>query len=357
MRIVYLPPIPFSGLKQRPQYIAEELAREHDVIYVDPTISVMKFLMKGGDRPGGYFYQAGDRLKVIRLNGIFSAHRSMEAVWGLLRLPEKVQLKKYLKKADMVWVGYCPWYGLIRGFSGIVVYDKMDDDQGITQNLLMRKLITKMEPALIKQASHIFVTAQQFQEEISAMGKHSVLLPNAVNKPEFEVVPNIRQKNEGRIFGYVGMISHWFDMKAVSAILDADPRNQVILVGPSEISLPMHERLIWTGHVPKEEVAGWIASFDVCLYPFKRTSFLDSIDPVKIYEYLAMNKPVLAVRSRETEKFGGLLNLYSDYDELGGIVTEIPAKPFDTEDARKKYVVCNSWEERLKIVNRELMRV
>ena len=54
MKILYFSPIEYQGLKQRPQYIAEGLARQHEVTYVDPTVSMMKFLLKGGEKRGGY---------------------------------------------------------------------------------------------------------------------------------------------------------------------------------------------------------------------------------------------------------------------------------------------------------------
>lgn len=354
MRIVYLPPIPYNGLKQRPQYIAEGLAQECDVIYVDPTASIMKYLFKNGEGPCGYTYQAQEHLKVVRLNGAFSAHRSFEAVSEVFRIPEKIQLDKLLKNADLVWVGYCPWYGLIKDFTGVVVYDKMDDDLSITQNVLMKKLIAKVEPALIQRADHIFVSAKQFEEGITAKGKHPVLLPNAVNAPEFDRTPEAQTESSERIFGYVGMISHWFDMKAVITILEADTQNRVVLVGPSEITLPKHERLTWTGQVPKADVARWIASFDVCLYPFKRTPFLDTIDPVKIYEYLAMNKPVLAAQSRETEKFGELLQLFGSVDELRKLTSKKLRVPFNSEENWQSFICENCWDERMTTVRKEI---
>ena len=87
MKILFFAPIAYRDLKQRPQYLAEGLAREHEVIYVDPTVSAMKYLLKGGERPGGYLYPAGKNLTVLRLNGALSAHRSLEVFgnWIALR--------------------------------------------------------------------------------------------------------------------------------------------------------------------------------------------------------------------------------------------------------------------------------
>lgn len=46
MRIVYFAPIAYAELKQRSQYIAEYLAKEHQVVYVEPTWHVeMRLLL------------------------------------------------------------------------------------------------------------------------------------------------------------------------------------------------------------------------------------------------------------------------------------------------------------------------
>ena len=50
--------------------------------------------------------------------------------------------------------------------------------------------------------------------------------------------------------------------------------------------------------------------------PIQKGPILDTINPVKIYEYLAVNKPVIAVRSRETEKFKDIILLYDNLREL-----------------------------------------
>ena len=44
MKILYFAPISYGDIKQRPQHIAEELAKEHEVWYVDSTITGMRCL-------------------------------------------------------------------------------------------------------------------------------------------------------------------------------------------------------------------------------------------------------------------------------------------------------------------------
>ncbi len=354
MKILYFPPISFNDLKQRPQYLAEELSKKHDILYVDPTVSIMKFLLRGGEKPFGYRYRVNDHLEVLRMNGMLSLHRCMESVWKGISLWERFQIHKLIKNIDAVWVGYCPWFNLISNFNGIVIYDKMDDDIQITQNSMLKKLILEVEPKLIRRADHVFVSAQVFKDRIEKSGKKAVLVPNAVEIQHKKGIPAKKWAAHYRIYGYVGMVSHWFDMDAIKEILNIDQNNYVVLVGPTEIPQFEHERLEYVGRVPKDEVGNWIASFDVCLYPFKKNTFLDTINPVKIYEYLAQNKPILAVRSKETEKIHANIALYENFEQLRILLISNLKLPFYSEEEANSFRVGNNWKYRAKQILEEI---
>ena len=357
MKILYLPPIAYGDLKQRPQYLAEELARYHQVLYLDPTVSLMKFLLKGGGVPRGYHYQVNENLEVRRLSGILSAHRSFDALWRGFCIPERFQLSQYLRGADAVWIGYAPWYDLIPAFRGIVIYDKMDENAEITQNPLLRRLIERTERELVARADHLFVTAHLFYDCFRLAGLHPVLVPNAVERQQAlrSYHSEYRRMSDSITFGYVGMISNWFDLDAVQTILDANPRNRVVLVGPSEIDLPHHDRLKIVGRVSKEQVGAWIEEFDVCLYPFRKMPLLDTINPVKLYEYLAANKPVLAVNSRELEKFKYCIFCYDTPAQLRALATQNRwTPPFADENTRREFINRNDWKSGGNIILEEL---
>lgn len=95
MRILYFAPIYFDDMKQRPQQIAECLARKHEVFYVEPTISLMRQLLKGGRSfLGGTVYR-GSGLVRMRLNGILTLHKSLEILdlFGINSLSEYIDRK------------------------------------------------------------------------------------------------------------------------------------------------------------------------------------------------------------------------------------------------------------------------
>lgn len=352
MRILYFAPISYDGLKQRPQYIAEGLAREHDVTYIEPTVSMMKYVLKGGEKPSGRSYEIHERLRVLRMDGRFSLHRSMDALGSWVSFSERIQLKKIVKNADLIWIGYEPWFSFFRKFSGKIVYDQMDDNVGLTPNPLMRKLVASTRTSLLARADVLFVTAKLFYDEAAAQGLSPIHVPNAVDivQPMSSRQTRAPKEDGTRVFGYVGMLSHWFDLEAVQTILDAAPENRVVLVGPEELERIEDPRVRYIGAVPKDQVGDWIDSFDVCLYTFRLSPLVDTINPVKIYEYLAQNKPVIAVDSRETEMFGSRLLRYRTQDELRAIAAVDRKPPFATEEERMRFIAENSWDERVKLV-------
>jgi glycosyltransferase involved in cell wall biosynthesis len=48
------------------------------------------------------------------------------------------------------------------------------------------------------------------------------------------------------------------------------------------------------GPVTQESVPDFIASFDVCLAPFRPGAVRRAVNPLKVYEYLALGRPVVA---------------------------------------------------------------
>jgi glycosyltransferase involved in cell wall biosynthesis len=54
------------------------------------------------------------------------------------------------------------------------------------------------------------------------------------------------------------------------------------------------DRLILTGRVPYQRIPGLLAAADVCLLPFNTVPATEHIVPIKLYEYMASGRPVVA---------------------------------------------------------------
>ena len=364
MNIVYFSPIPYDFLMQRPQYLAAELSKLHKVTYIEPTISPIRWALKGGESPLTKSRQIKENLNVVRLNGVLTAPHTLNAFdFGLNLQWELGQLRNMFPSIDMVWIGYPGWWPLVSRLKyKRLVYDRMDNCSLMVSNKMLSKQLYKNDIEVMTNADCVFASAKSLFDESSAINKHTYLIPNAVAEDfarnVVSAVTNRQQhmnlENDSahgcrkKVFGYVGMIDSWFDIDAVAAIVESCKEHEIVLVGPNNILKLKHPQVKYVGRVPKSELPALICVFDVCLYPFKQNKLLDTINPVKIYEYLALNKPVLAVESKETRTFGDLVVRYNSYDKLTQLSIQQFLPPFASDETRNEFVADNKWSKRGK---------
>ncbi len=221
----------------------------------------------------------------------------------------------------------------------------MDDNAALQRNKTLRQLTQIAEEQLERDAAVCLVSSRAL---ITPHMRKVQYIPNAFDCSTAPLpVPTLKANPEEIIFGYVGTVDFWFDFAAIDVILQADKRHKVVIIGNN--NMPQCEGVTYINRVPKGEVYGYMQQFNYCLYPFLKNKLLDTIDPVKIYEYLAFNKPTIAVRSLETERFAPLLSLYDDAASLHTLLAALPSPPpFGSEVERQVFIERNSWRERMR---------
>ena len=112
---------------------------------------------------------------------------------------------------------------------------------------------------------------------------------------------------------YVGSFKRWHGLETlVRAAVHALPEpHRTVLVGDGPLRpaieaevrrLGLAECFVFTGAVTYQEVPRWIAASDFCVAPFMpelhpRSQQGFVLDPLKVFEYLAMGKPTITVDS------------------------------------------------------------
>lgn len=355
MKILYFAPIYYTDMKQRPQQIAERLSYYHQVYYIEPTISSIRKLLKGGDRKcRGERKRINKNMVVIRLNGYFTFHKSMEMFdfLGINNWSETIQLRKVISCCDLIWVGYSGWYTVVRHIKNKpIIFDKMDEEDLLANSRFLKKTLYNDKIGMVKIADVFIATCEKFYQDLKKYGKPVYLIPNAVSE-SMEMLPRKKQKiNPNIVVGYVGTIGKWFDMRVIDELLKLDNKLQIILVGKNYLPENKNSRVKYLGVKENVELPSIINEFDICLYNFKPSELLDTINPVKIYEYLSINKPVLAIKSVETMKLSKYLLIYESIDDIKNFSLKDINPPFDDEFDRKKFVNENSWNARVKKIN------
>jgi glycosyltransferase involved in cell wall biosynthesis len=112
------------------------------------------------------------------------------------------------------------------------------------------------------------------------------------------------KKNDILLF-FMGWIYDFSGMKEVAESLSSTDNENIklMIVGEGDLykllskmksENNLNKKLILTGKIPFEEVPKHIASADICLLPAYKNEIMMNIVPIKIYEYMAMGKPVIA---------------------------------------------------------------
>ncbi len=92
----------------------------------------------------------------------------------------------------------------------------------------------------------------------------------------------------------LGTLYEWFDFNLIRRVAPAHPAKRIVLVGPvaravrkeanALLALP---NVTTTGRVSQPGADEWLAQASICLVPFVWNPLTRSINPNKLYEYLA----------------------------------------------------------------------
>ena len=117
---------------------------------------------------------------------------------------------------------------------------------------------------------------------------------------------------------YIGQLhgAQYIDLfiKAANAVLHKNPGVTFMIVGEGFMEkylreltdeLGIKDSVIFTGPVPHYIIPEYIAAADICVAPFKKTKVTRCKSPLKIVEYMAMAKPIVASNVGEVRKMLG----------------------------------------------------
>jgi teichuronic acid biosynthesis glycosyltransferase TuaH len=98
------------------------------------------------------------------------------------------------------------------------------------------------------------------------------------------------------------------DHAIIRTIATENPQWNIVLVGPEDDAFKqsdLHQiaNVHFTGSRPFSELAAYVKAFDVCINPQFNNTITQGNYPLKIDEYLAMGKPVVATRTTAMQLF------------------------------------------------------
>jgi glycosyltransferase involved in cell wall biosynthesis len=199
----------------------------------------------------------------------------------------------------------------LRRSGGVAVYDLLDDwDTALGAGWYT----TATEKEVIKNSQVLVATEASLAERLKNLSQRPVaLLPNAVNSLMFDphkpypCPPDFPAAEWSLI--YIGALwGEWFDWALLTALARHYSRAAVVVVGDYRGQCPEPPpNLHFLGLKPQRSLPAYLSHASVAIIPWVVSPITQATSPLKVYEYLAMGKPVVAPDLRPLQNLPGVL--------------------------------------------------
>ena len=234
-------------------------------------------------------------------------------------------------------------FGLLNAFVGIrlarragipFLYYLIDELHRLVPQRAFRGLARLVEQSNVRGASAVLSINQALRDyalEMGASPERANVLPAGVDLAQYSSAQDgsaVRKRHglepEDLVLFFMGWVYPFSGLREVAESLAAgvgrEVRAKLLVVGKGEswdglarltTERGLEDRIKMIGFRPYTEMPSYLSAADVCLLPAYNTATMRNIVPIKMYEYLAAGKPVIATR---------LPGLVKEFGEGNGVV-------------------------------------
>lgn len=223
---------------------------------------------------------------------------------------------------------------VFKKFGYKIIYDMVDEVSEFKES---PSYFSEGEGYLLKNADLVLTTAKTLFERAKKFNRNVLMVPNGV---EYEHFVSAREPKErppdmpkpGRpVIGYYGAIWNWFDISLLEYLARKRPKYNFVLIGtlyePHRRRIKHLRNVYYLGEKPYSVLPSYLAHFDVATVMFRKSKLTKSVNPVKVFEYLAGGKPVVSTVIPEIVGFPGVRVAATREKFLSAIDTSLREKP------------------------------
>ena len=313
------------------QQVMLRLTPRNRVIYFEPFHPPLAWLkrsnshLKDRHREGQpQLRQIKENLWIYRPESAYlpgNMRSSFAAKWNArLYKAEIARLLKQLGGSKKCWL----WAFFAQSLSVLelefehIIYDCVDDWPSFFPQKAERQFVTHVDEALCRSAELVFVGSQPLYQKKVGFNPQTFVVNHAADIEHFQkasqsgtVVPADLDCVPRPRIGFAGMMdSLRFDENLIRHLAE-DPRLQIVLVGgcigDARRLLPQKPNVHWLGMKPVSQLPAYLKGMDVCIMPYKINETTRYIYPLKLHEYMATGKPIVATAIPAVENFRELI--------------------------------------------------
>lgn len=345
--------------------LAKELAKNNRVFYIEHPYSFKDFIR---ERKTSKEY-TDQNVRVITPPLVFPINFLPEGnIYDRLSTANNSILVKTLRKLiarnhirDYIFINFFDPFFLRSIPRDIkpsrLIYQCMDD---ISQVPYTAKHGIRLENEIVRNADVVLCTSRELTKLKSAFSPKVHFHPNAADVALFKTAatdvltrPEDLNFGDRKIIGFTGSIEYRTDFELLFKLATRHHEKVLFMLGPvsteEHVALKSLPNVVFAGARKLEKLPAYLQYFDCCIIPYKINTLTASIYPLKINEYLAAGKPVIATNfSNDIRSFGDCAYIAESHDEFIALIeTAINENVVNKKIARMEVASANSWEKRV----------
>jgi len=233
----------------------------------------------------------------------------------------------------------------------------------------LQSLGKRLEKMIIKNSTKIITINKKLEDYVKNLGAvNTEVISAGIDLKKFDPTisgSKIRRKysinDKDTVLFFMGFLYHFAGLKELAIELkDQHYENlKLLIVGDGEAfpdlqniikKYELEDQIILAGRKPYNEIPEFLAAADICILPADpNEEIMQDIVPIKLYEYMAMGKPVITSQLPGIKKefgFNNGITYAKNPVDLVEIVRKLNIK-LSGKQARE-YVETNDWESIIK---------
>lgn len=248
----------------------------------------------------------------------------------------------------------------------LAIFDAVDDWSQHASYLRQREVLKQNYQMIGEQADLIFTVSDGLRALFPK--DKTRWIPNGVDLRVFEktnhqVRPTELASVAKPIVGYVGTVQERLDFELLEYVCGAIPEAEFVFVGPVwggvqhrvDALMQSCANVRFLGRRPYEAVPVYLQAMDVAIIPHRIDTFIQSTNPMKMYDYLAAGMPIVTTPGAGTETFSQVISIVETPSAFAQAIREaLQDKDPERKRKRQQAVSEHTWANRVSQMRQAL---
>jgi glycosyltransferase involved in cell wall biosynthesis len=312
------------------QQVMLRLAPQNRIIYVEPFHPPFawlkksnRYLQKQNPESANGLREVKDNLWVYRPQSTYlpgNMRFGAAARWNgrVYKTEIASLLRRFGAKKPWLWAFFAQSLSVLDLEFEHVLYDCVDDWPSFFAHPAERRFVRHIDENLSRKSDIVFVGSQPLLEKKRAHNPNTFVVNHAADIEHFNkadqldtVIPPDLAAIPGPRIGFVGMMDALrFDESLIARLAENSRLHIVLLggcIGGVRDSIPRKSNVHLMGMRPVSQLPAYLKGIDVCLMPYKLNETTKFIYPLKLHEYMATGKPIVATPIPAVQEFRDLI--------------------------------------------------